>query len=123
MRPLFDIENLPEDTPIEWAQAVNIAVVKLGARKVTIIDYDEPTRIGFCCKWVSIFLQAHIRRGLSLLKSGAKEIKQSRPLAAALCSRALLEDSLTNSRLTSICTSVSAMLWPIAYRCTFRGTR
>jgi hypothetical protein len=93
MRPLFDIENLPKNTPIEWAQAVNSAVVKLSARKVTIIDYDEPTRIGFCCKWVSIFLQAHIRRGLSLLKSGAKEIKEGRPLVAALCSRALLEDS------------------------------
>jgi hypothetical protein len=93
MRPLFEIHNLPEDTPVEWAQAVNSAVVKLNRRKVTIIPCDEPTHIRFCCRWVSIFLQAHIRRGLSLLTSGAREIKKGRPLVAARCSRALLEDA------------------------------
>jgi hypothetical protein len=93
MRPLFDVRNLPEDTPIEWADAVNTAVAKLDARKVATIPYDEPTHLGFCCRWVSIFLQAHIRRGLSLLTSGVGEIKNGRPLVAAFCSRALLEDA------------------------------
>jgi hypothetical protein len=95
MRRLFEVRNLPEDTPIEWAQAVNIGVMRLKARKVTIITYDEPTHIRYCCRWVSIFLQAHIRRGLSFLESGAREIKKDRPLVAALCSRALLEDAAT----------------------------
>jgi hypothetical protein len=93
MQPLFDVDKLPHGTPIQWAQAVNSAVVKLKAREVTVIPTDEPTHIGFCCRWVSIFLQGHIRRGLSLLESGAREIKQGRPLVAALCSRALLEDA------------------------------
>jgi hypothetical protein len=62
-------------------------------QSVTIITYDEPTHIRYCCRWVSIFLQAHIRRGLSSLESGAREIKKGRPLVAALCSRALLEDA------------------------------
>jgi hypothetical protein len=68
-------------------------VARLNDRKVTIITYDEPTHIRFCCRWVSIFLQAHIRRGLSLLTSGAREIKNGRPLVAAFCSRGLLEDA------------------------------
>src|SRR5258707_465115 len=93
MRYLFDVRNLPKDTPIEWAQAVNGGVRDLKARKVTVIKYDEPTHLGYCCRWVSIFLQAHIRRGLSLLESGSREIKKGRPLVAALCSRALLEDA------------------------------
>lgn len=93
MRPLFDVHNLPEDTPIEWAHAVNTGVVQLAKRKVTVIPYHEPTHIRYCCRWVSIFLQAHIRRGLSLLESGVHEIERGRPLVAALCSRALLEDS------------------------------
>lgn len=93
MRHLFDVLTLPKDTPIQWAQTVNSAVIQLKARKVTIIPTDDPTQIGFCCRWVSIFLQAHIRRGLSLLESGAREIKNGRPLVAALCSRALLEDA------------------------------
>jgi hypothetical protein len=92
MRHLFDVHHLPKDTPIEWAQAVNSGVRDLKARKVTIITYDEPTHLGYCCRWVSIFLQAHIRRGLSLLESGSREIKKGRPLVAALCSRALLEE-------------------------------
>jgi hypothetical protein len=93
MRHLFDVRNLPENTPIEWAQAVNAGVVQLKARKVAIVTYDEPTHTRYCCRWVSIFLQAHIRRGLSFLESGAREIKKGRPLVAALCSRALLEDA------------------------------
>jgi hypothetical protein len=93
MRPLFDMNSLPEKTPVEWVQAVNAAVMRLTAMKVTIIEYEEPTHIRFCCRWVSIFTQAHIRRGLSLLTIGAREIKRGRPLVAALCSRALLEDA------------------------------
>lgn len=93
MCPLFDVRNLPEETPVEWAQAVNAAVLRLKAQKVDVISYDEPTRIGFCCRWVSIYLQAHIRRGLSLLESGASEIENGRPLVAALCARALLEEA------------------------------
>ncbi|MBR1196898.1 hypothetical protein JQ634_02265 [Bradyrhizobium sp. AUGA SZCCT0240] len=90
---MFDVENLPKDTPVEWADAVNRGVAKLTARKVDIIPYDEPTHLRYCCRWVTIFLQAHIRRGLSLLESGNREIKNGRPLVAALCSRALLEDA------------------------------
>lgn len=93
MRPLFDADALPEGTPPEWAHAVNSGYAKLMARKVTVITYDEPTHLRYCCRWVSMFLQAHIRRGLSLLESGVREIDNERPLVAALCSRALLEDS------------------------------
>ena len=93
MRPVFDASKLPEGTPIEWAQAVNTAVVRLRSRKADVISYDEPTHMGFCCRWVAIFLQAHIRRGLSLLESGVQEIANNRPLVAALCARALLEDA------------------------------
>lgn len=93
MRPLFDLTNLPKGTPPEWAHATNEAVIRLRTRKVDVISYDEPTHLGFCCRWVAIFLQAHIRRGLSLLESGVNEIANDRPLVAALCARALLEDS------------------------------
>lgn len=50
MRPMLDVHNLPNDTPIAWAQAVNSGIVKLRARKVTIITYDEPTHLGYCCR-------------------------------------------------------------------------
>jgi hypothetical protein len=93
MRPMFDIRKIPKDTPVEWALAINSAVVRLRARKVDSIPYDDTPQLRFCCRWITIYLQAHIRRGLSLLESGIYEIAHGRPLAGAMCARALLEDA------------------------------
>ncbi|MET4153838.1 hypothetical protein [Bradyrhizobium sp. RT7b] len=90
---MFDLTSVPAGTPNEWAQAANIAMARLQARKVSQISYEVPTQLGFCCRWIAIYTQAHIRRGLSLLASGIDEIGRGRTLAAALCARALLEDA------------------------------
>jgi hypothetical protein len=93
MKPLFDLKRLPSGTPPSWAHAVNVAVVNLGTRKVESITLDGTPHIRYCCQWIRVFLQAHIRRGLSLLESGMREVRAKQPLATALCARALLEDA------------------------------
>lgn len=92
-KEMFDLSKIPEGTPIEWAEATNRAVIRLRARKVEHIDTEAPDQLAFCCRWAEIYIQAHIRRGLSLLESGVHEISAGRTLAAALCARALLEDA------------------------------
>ena len=88
---MFDLSQVPHDTPVDWARWANNGLARLRARKVDHIEIEEPTQLRFCCKWTAIYIQAHIRRGLSLLESGLSELEQGRALVAALCARALLE--------------------------------
>lgn len=90
---MFDPSKVPDGTPVEWAIATNTAIARLSARKVDRIDFEEPSQLKSCCRWIEIYIQAHIRRGLSLIESGIREIDEGRPLAAALCARGLLEDA------------------------------
>lgn len=63
---MFDLDKIPSSTPVDWAKATNTAIARLRARKVDRIDFEEPTQLGFCCRWIEIYIQAHNRRALSL---------------------------------------------------------
>jgi hypothetical protein len=89
----FDRNHLPSDTPVEWVDAVNVGIGRLRARKVPKLRFESQTHIAFCARWIEIYLQTLIRRGLCLIDSGLAEIKAGRTLIAAFCARGLLEDA------------------------------
>jgi hypothetical protein len=91
--PPFDRTKLPTSTPVEWVDAVNEGVKRLRKRKQERINTDEATQFEFVGRWVDTYLQAHIRRALSLIDGGLAELKTGRTIVAALCARALLEDA------------------------------
>jgi hypothetical protein len=89
----FDRNKLPSNTPIEWVDAVNEGIERLRARKLAEINTDKPTHFEFVGRWIDVYLQTHIRRGLSLIDGGLAELKAGRTIVTAFCARALLEDA------------------------------
>jgi hypothetical protein len=89
----FDRTKLPNDTPVDWVDAANEGVRRLRARKLETISTDQPSHFEFVGRWIDIYLQSHIRRGLSLIDGGLAELKAGRTIVTELCARALLEDA------------------------------
>jgi hypothetical protein len=72
---------------------VTEGIERLQARKLDEINTDAPTHFEFVDRWINIYLQTHIRRGLSLIDGGLAELKAERAIVTAFCARALLEDA------------------------------
>jgi hypothetical protein len=90
---MFDLRAVPSETPADWARAANIGISRLQARKVGAIPINESSQLRLCCRWVTIYTQAQIRRGLSLIQGGIDAVNDGHTLVGALCARAVLEDA------------------------------
>jgi hypothetical protein len=91
VRPIFNRDNPPGDLTPSYVDTVNATLRRLQARKIKKISQGQNEQ--WTINWILIYLQVHIRRTLSLVRSGAAEIKKGRPLVAALCARAIFEEA------------------------------
>jgi hypothetical protein len=91
VRPIFNRNNPPGDLTPDYVDVVNATLRRLQTRKIKKIPCGQGKQ--WTDSWILIYLQIHIRRTLSLVRSGAAEIKKGRPLVAALCARAIFEEA------------------------------
>ena len=88
----FDPAKFPSEIPRQWIDGANRGILLMRERLVDKIEYRNISHFEICCRWVEIYLQAHIRRALNLIEGGLAELHANRPIIAALCARALIED-------------------------------
>jgi hypothetical protein len=91
MRRLFKLDELPRGITVDMVDTVNVTLKRLRGRKVGVIVPGSGRE--WTKDWIHIYFQAHIRRTLSLVESGMVEIRNGRPLVAALCARAIIEEA------------------------------
>ena len=91
MRRLFKRDELPRDVTVDTIDSINATLKRLRSRKVGLIVPGHGRE--WTKDWIHIYLQGHIRRTLSLIESGIVEIRNGRPLVAALCARAIFEEA------------------------------
>jgi hypothetical protein len=95
MKRLFDRTKPPDGYESEAIDRLNEIIGRLQQQKRSEIPIVDPTTGSKAQNRVRCYLQAHIRRCLTFVEAAVAEVHAGRPLAAALCMRALYENVAT----------------------------
>lgn len=90
---LFSRTDLPEDANVETVDVINATIKRLHIRKISSLSYADQNMAEWSSTWARVYIQAHIRRSLSLIEGGLSALEGKRPLVTALCARGLMEDA------------------------------
>jgi hypothetical protein len=89
----FDPSKASSDIKPWEIDNANSGIAVLHSRKVDSVALDSPSQLERVGHWIDTYVQAHIRRAISLIEGGISEINAGRPLTAAFSARALMEDA------------------------------
>ncbi len=81
---LFSRRKCLEGISVDMVDTINATIKRLHLMKVDSVKFEGKS---WTSNWIRIYLQAHVRRALSLVESGLAEQRVGRTLTTALCSR------------------------------------
>jgi len=90
-RAMFDRSNVPEGMSGELLEGLNAVIERFRKLKVDSIRLAGLGSGSWYANLIRMYIQAHVRRVLTLIDAGNAELAVGRPLVVEMCSRAVYE--------------------------------